>query len=45
MKIDGKVLGDLLVSEGRLDWRPKYGRAVIPIKWSEFARWATEQQG
>lgn len=42
VKIDGKVLGDLLVSEGGLDWRPKNKRTPVPITWSEFAQWAEQ---
>ncbi|MBF6216416.1 hypothetical protein IU436_29510 [Nocardia farcinica] len=42
VKIDGKVLGTLLVSEGGLDWRPKHARRRNPIQigWAEFAHWA-----
>ncbi|SUE28949.1 Uncharacterised protein [Nocardia farcinica] len=42
VKIDGKVLGTLQVSEGSLDWRPKHARRNNPIQisWTEFARWA-----
>jgi hypothetical protein len=40
VKIDGRVLGDLFVSEGGLDWRPKSSRKRVPITWTEFARWA-----
>ncbi|PPJ01214.1 hypothetical protein C5E51_34425 [Nocardia nova] len=43
VKIDGKVLGTLKVSEGGLEWRPKHGRRRgkhITRSWKQFADWA-----
>lgn len=44
VKVDGRVLGTLSVSEGGMAWRPKNHRrnskSKIPIDWEEFADWA-----
>ncbi|MGI5220387.1 hypothetical protein [Nocardia sp. CA-290969] len=43
VKIDGKVLGTLKVSEGGLEWRPKHGRRRGKhgtLSWKRFADWA-----
>ncbi|PZU01043.1 MAG: hypothetical protein DI630_13055 [Gordonia sp. (in: high G+C Gram-positive bacteria)] len=43
VKIDGKTLGTLYVSERDMQWRPKHGHnksSSIPIPWKEFAEWA-----
>lgn len=33
---DGEKLGELQISRGSLDWKPKGRKKAIPIKWERF---------
>jgi hypothetical protein len=33
---DGELLGELLVSRGTIDWRPKGHRQVFELEWEQF---------
>lgn len=33
------LLGDVSVSKGGVDWRPRYAQDAIRASWSEFVRW------
>lgn len=35
----GAVLGDLLVSKGGIDWRPRYQQQPVRVSWADFINW------
>jgi hypothetical protein len=38
VRADGEVLGSLLVSQGRIAWRPRFGRKGhhLEVSWEDF---------
>ncbi len=38
VKSDGKLLGELLVSRGSVDWRPARHQYSVRLSWEKFAR-------
>lgn len=34
---DGDLLGDLLISQGTVDWRPKSAQKKYKMSWTKFA--------
>ena len=35
----GNVLGDLVVSKGGLDWRPRHQQSPYQASWAQFVKW------
>jgi hypothetical protein len=38
VKSDGRLLGELLVSKGTIDWRPGRHHYTVRLTWEKFAR-------